>query len=119
MTKDETISTRVQRIRDELKLRTHLAALDARDAWDRAHLERVGDEIVGLRDEARLQAHLGAMNARAAWARLDDEIRTLAGKTGAAADDATAAIARALGEIVDGIDAESARAEAAETETAR
>lgn len=102
---DDTFATRLTRIRDELRLRAHLAALEARTAWDGAHLERIGGELTSLRDEARLQAHLGVMDARDAWARLDGELHVLAGKTGAAADEAVTKIAHAVSEILgDGAD---------------
>ncbi|MDQ3031596.1 MAG: hypothetical protein M3Y87_04205 [Myxococcota bacterium] len=98
---DDTFSTRLERIRDELKVRAHLAALEARDAWDRAHLARVGDELAAARDEARLQTHLGAMDARDAWGRLEEEARTLAGKAGADIDQAISVLVGALEEIID------------------
>lgn len=96
------LTIRLQRLREELRARARLAALDARAAWDRAHLERVGDELAAARDEARLQAHLGSMDARDAWARVESELRSIAGRSGAAADEAVATIARALSEILDG-----------------
>jgi hypothetical protein len=97
---ETTFGARLQRIPDELRVRAHLAAMDARDAWDRAHLERIGDELVTLRDEARVQAHLGTMDARDAWARIDGELRELAAKSGAAADDAVSTIVHAAEEIL-------------------
>jgi hypothetical protein len=95
-----TLTNRLQQIQGELEVRAHLAALDARTAWDGLHLERIRDELVTVRDEARVQAHLGAMDAKDVWARLDSELRAVAGKTGAAADDAMKAITHAVGQLV-------------------
>lgn len=96
----ESLTDRLHRIRDQLRVRGHLAALEARSAWDRANLESVGEELARARDEARVQAHLGAMEARDAWGRVDRELATMAGKTGRAGDEAVATLAHAIDEIL-------------------
>ncbi len=97
---ERSLSTRLGRIRDELGHRTRLVALDARSAWDRANLDRIGDELVSARGEARQEVHVGAMAARDAWARLDHEVQRLTMNVGTAADDAAARIALALSALL-------------------
>jgi hypothetical protein len=93
------LAERIERVTDELKVRVHLAGLDAKDAWDRAHLERVGDELASLADEAKVQAHLAGLDAKDALSRVQDRLIELRGKLGVSADSIVHDLSQRLGEL--------------------
>lgn len=93
------LAERMERIGDELKVRVHLAGLEAKDAWDRAHLERIGDELAKLGDEAKVQMHLASLDAKEAWGRVQDKSVELRGKLGASADAVVHDLASGIGEL--------------------
>lgn len=95
----ERLVERMERIGDELKVRAHLAGLDAKDAWDRAHLERITDELKKLGDEAKVQMHLASLEAKDAWAKVQEKTGELRGKVGANADGVVHDIAHGLGDL--------------------
>lgn len=96
----ERITEDMERIGDELRVRAHLAGMEAKDAWDRAHLERVGDELSMIVDEAKVQLHLASLDAKTAWKRVQDKVIELRGKVGTSADQIVRDTANALGELV-------------------
>ncbi|MDQ3034143.1 MAG: hypothetical protein M3Y87_17165 [Myxococcota bacterium] len=95
----ERLAERMERIGDELKVRVHLAGLDAKDAWDRAHLERITDELKKVGDEAKVQMHLANLEAKDTWARVQEKTLELRGKVGASADGVVHDIAHGLGDL--------------------
>jgi len=74
-------------LRDEVKLRLHLAGMDARDAWHDAepHLMRaekrlrdVLDNVApGTAEQVKLELHLGLAEARDKLATVEPKVRAL------------------------------------------
>lgn len=95
----ERLMERLEGVRDDLRVRMHLAGLEAKDAWDRAHLERVTDEIAKIGEEARVQAHLANLDAKEAWKRIEERLFELRGKVGASADGALEQLGKSVGEL--------------------
>lgn len=95
----ERLADRMERVGDELRVRAHLAGMEAKDAWDRAHLERITDELRGAAEEARLQIHLASLDARKAWSRVDDKIGELSGRFGTTADEIVRELSRGLSDV--------------------
>lgn len=95
----ERLADRMERVGDELRVRAHLAGLEAKDAWDRAHLERIQDELRVAAEEARLQMHLASLDARTAWGRIEKKIDELRGRFGPAADDVVRELSRGLSDV--------------------
>lgn len=95
----DRLADRMERVGDELRVRAHLAGMEAKDAWDRAHMERITDELRGAADEARLQMHLASLDARTAWNRIDKKVGELSGRFGTAADDVVRELARGLEDV--------------------
>ncbi len=96
----ERITEDIERIGDELRVRAHLAGMEAKDAWDRAHLERIGDELTMIVDEAKVQLHLAGLDAKTTWNRVQDKVIELRGKVGTNADQIVRDTASALSELV-------------------
>jgi hypothetical protein len=80
------LAERMEAVRDDLRVRLHLAGMEAKQAWDRAHLERVQDELARIRDEMKVQAHLAGMDAKEAWSKLESRLEALRGQAGGAKD---------------------------------
>lgn len=95
----ERLADRMERVGDELRVRAHLAGMEAKDAWDRAHLERITDELRSAAEEARLQIHLASLDARTAWSRVDKKIGELSGRFGTAADEVVRELSRGLSDV--------------------
>ncbi|UJR82683.1 hypothetical protein [Sandaracinus amylolyticus] len=108
----ERLAERMERIGEELRVRAHLAGLDAKDAWDRANLDRVGDELAELRDELRVQLHLASLDAKDAWNRIEKKIELLGATPGVHGDEIVRELASNLSEA-----ARSFRAQPASRET--
>ena len=95
----ERLADRMERVGDELRVRAHLAGMEAKDAWDRAHMERISDELKVAADEARVQMHLASLDARTAWGRVDKKISELSGRFGVTADEVVRDLARGLEDV--------------------
>jgi hypothetical protein len=95
----EQIAEQIERVGDELRVRVHLAGLEAKDAWDRAHLERIGDELRRVADEAKVQGSLAGLEAKDAWHRIEQRLGTLSGRVGAGADEIVRELAASVEEI--------------------
>jgi hypothetical protein len=84
----EETAARLGALREELRLKVHLAGMDARDEWEeelRPRLQDLEERLAkALRrgaGEARVQAHLGLMELREAWTTtLEPRLRDLVGR---------------------------------------
>jgi hypothetical protein len=94
---------RAERIGEDLKVRMNLAGIEAKEAWDRAHLARIGEEITHLRDEAKVQLHLAGMDAKDAWHRLEKRVEEAKGKFGVGADAIVQELSHGIGEVARGL----------------
>lgn len=79
----ERLTERAEHLADDLRVRAHLVGVEAKGAWDKAHLERVSGELGKLRDELKVQAHLAGMNAKSALHHLETRIDALSANVGA------------------------------------
>lgn len=65
----EDAVTRLTALREELRLKIHLAGMDAHDEWEelRPRLLKLESALRRRTGEARVQLHLGVMELRDAW----------------------------------------------------
>jgi len=92
--------------RDDIKVRLHLAGMDARDAWEkvepdveiaRARLRKALDAVVpGGSEAVRLELHLGLAEARERLATIEPNLETLG-------DDLAKAGRKAIARLRDGL----------------
>ena len=82
----DRIADRFDAVGTELRNRARLAGDEAKRAWDRAHLERVTDEVKRAREEAQLQLHLASLDARDAFRETEKRIDALRDAAGVGID---------------------------------
>ncbi|AKF04711.1 hypothetical protein [Sandaracinus amylolyticus] len=95
----DRLAERMERIGEELRVRVHLAGLDAKDSWDRTNLDRIGDELAEIRDELRVQLHLASLDAKDAWNRIEKKIDLLGSTPGVHGDEIVRDVASNLAEV--------------------
>lgn len=77
-------TSNLMQLRDEMRLKVHLAGMDARKRWEEDLGPRLDSLYKGLStrarkgaDEARLQAHLGMKELGSKWATLEPRLLEL------------------------------------------
>ncbi len=90
----------LEQIRDELRVRAHLAGMDAKKAWDDAHFERVGDTLDVVGHEVRLSLHLASLEAREAWNRVEKRLSAWKSRSGGTVEDAARELSGALTDVL-------------------
>lgn len=99
----EALAARFESIATQLRARTRLATEEARRAWDRAHLERVSDELRTARDEARVQLKLAGKDARRALDRIDEKLAGLRSRASTELDRIATDAAERLDHLADAL----------------
>lgn len=90
---------RAEQLGGELRVRAHLAGMEAKEAWDKANVDRLGNEFARFRDEMKLQAHLASLDAKDALGRVESRFVELRGKAGVAADAILHELSEGMGEL--------------------
>ena len=106
MAKD--IAGDVATLRDELRVKLHLGAMDAKDGIEalQPELEKLEQRLFTAADETALQIHLGVMNARDKWKELEPKLSPAVKEVGELADKAASLGQRIVDELAQAADRE-------------
>jgi len=82
----DKLAGRFESLASALRARAGVASDEARAAWDRAHLDRVADDLTRTRDELKVKLHLAGLDARDALDQVERRAVRLQEKAAAGAD---------------------------------